>query len=100
VAKSLFVHGRCSFFVISITSAFTRFITSSISKPLVPRCFSNAAANGLFFSPRPSAATSPGAVAYTGKSVDRIGSVDDLLVGRANIIHERGEHDISSGRYV
>jgi hypothetical protein len=37
---------------------------------------------------------------YTGKSVDRIGSVDDLLVGRANIIHERGEHDISSGRYV
>lgn len=37
---------------------------------------------------------------YTGKSVDSIGSVDDLLVGRANIIHERGEHDISSGRYV
>ncbi|TVR05722.1 MAG: polyphosphate kinase 2 [Salinarimonadaceae bacterium] len=37
---------------------------------------------------------------YTGKSVERIGSVDDLLVGRANIIHERGEHDISSGRYV
>jgi polyphosphate kinase 2 len=37
---------------------------------------------------------------YTGKSIDRIGSVDDLLVGRANIIHERGEHDISSGRYV
>ena len=37
---------------------------------------------------------------YTGKSVDRIGPVDDLLVGRANIIHERGEHDISSGRYV
>jgi polyphosphate kinase len=37
---------------------------------------------------------------YTGKSVESIGSVDDLLVGRANIIHERGEHDISSGRYV
>jgi polyphosphate kinase 2 len=37
---------------------------------------------------------------YTGKEVDRVGSVDDLLVGRANIIHERGEHDLSSGRYI
>ncbi len=37
---------------------------------------------------------------YTGKDVERIGSVDDLLVGRANIIHERGEHDLSNGRYV
>ena len=37
---------------------------------------------------------------YTGKNIDRIGPVDDLLVGRANIIHERGEHDISLGRYV
>ena len=35
-----------------------------------------------------------------GKEVDRVGSVDDLLVGRANIIHERGEHDLTSGRYV
>jgi polyphosphate kinase 2 len=37
---------------------------------------------------------------YTGKDVDRIHPVDDLLVGRANIIHERGEHDLSAGRYV
>lgn len=37
---------------------------------------------------------------YTGKDIDRIGSVDDLLVGRANIIHERGEHDLCSGRYI
>jgi polyphosphate kinase len=29
---------------------------------------------------------------YTGKSPIRVGAVDDLLVGRANIIHERGEH--------
>ncbi|WP_430419497.1 polyphosphate kinase 2 [Phenylobacterium sp.] len=37
---------------------------------------------------------------YAGKDADRIGPVDDLLVGRANIIHERGEHDLKSGRYV
>ena len=37
---------------------------------------------------------------YAGKEVDRVGLVDDLLVGRANIIHERGEHDLTSGRYV
>ncbi|MBL8771867.1 MAG: polyphosphate kinase 2 [Phenylobacterium sp.] len=37
---------------------------------------------------------------YAGKDIDRIGAVDDLLVGRANIIHERGEHDLASGRYV
>ncbi len=37
---------------------------------------------------------------YAGKNVDRIGSVDGLLVGRANIIHERGEHDLSTGRYA
>ncbi len=37
---------------------------------------------------------------YTGKDVKRIQGVDSLLVGRANIIHERGEHDLSSGRYV
>jgi hypothetical protein len=30
---------------------------------------------------------------------ERLGLVDDLLVGRANIIHERGEHDLSTGRY-
>jgi polyphosphate kinase 2 len=29
---------------------------------------------------------------YTGKDPTRIGSVDDLIVGRANIIHERDEH--------
>ncbi|HRD47375.1 MAG TPA: polyphosphate kinase 2 [Caulobacter sp.] len=29
---------------------------------------------------------------YKGKDPARIGSVDDLIVGRANIIHERGEH--------
>ena len=29
---------------------------------------------------------------YTGKDVKRIGEVDQLLVGRANFIHERGEH--------
>ena len=28
----------------------------------------------------------------TGKDPARIGSVDDLIVGRANVIHERGEH--------
>lgn len=37
---------------------------------------------------------------YTGKDIGRIGAVDDLLVGRANIIHERGEHDLCSGRYI
>ena len=37
---------------------------------------------------------------YTGKDVERIGPIDDLLVGRANFIHERGEHDLTSGRYI
>lgn len=37
---------------------------------------------------------------YAGKDAQRIGRVDDLLVGRANIIHERGEHDLSAGRYI
>jgi len=37
---------------------------------------------------------------YTGKEASRVGRVDDLLVGRANIVHERGEHDLTSGRYV
>jgi polyphosphate kinase 2 len=36
---------------------------------------------------------------YEGKKPERIGLVDDLLVGRANIIHERGEHDLTTGRY-
>jgi polyphosphate kinase 2 len=29
---------------------------------------------------------------YTGKDPARIGDVDDLIVGRASVIHERGEH--------
>lgn len=29
---------------------------------------------------------------YTGKDLERIGRVDDLIVGRANIIHERREY--------
>ncbi|OYV40335.1 MAG: polyphosphate kinase 2 [Thiomonas sp. 20-64-5] len=37
---------------------------------------------------------------YTGKDVSRIGEVDNLIVGRANFIHERGEHDLSKGEYV
>ena len=37
---------------------------------------------------------------YTGKSAETVGPIDDLLVGRANIIHERGEHDIRNGRYL
>jgi hypothetical protein len=37
---------------------------------------------------------------YKDKDVKRIGSVDPLLVGRANIIHERDEHDITTGRYT
>ncbi len=37
---------------------------------------------------------------YKGKDVARIGAVDDLLVGRANIIHERDEHDLAAGRYA
>jgi polyphosphate kinase 2 (PPK2 family) len=36
---------------------------------------------------------------YKGKESERIGMIDDLLVGRANIIHERGEHDLATGRY-
>ena len=35
---------------------------------------------------------------YKGKDVTRIGMVDDLIVGRANIIHERGEHGWRPGR--
>ena len=37
---------------------------------------------------------------YAGKDAALIGAVDDLIVGRANIVHERGEHDLSSGRYL
>jgi polyphosphate kinase 2 len=40
------------------------------------------------------------AMPYKGKDVARIGPVDDLLVGRANIIHERDEHDLAAGRYA
>ena len=29
---------------------------------------------------------------YTAKDPERIGAVDPLLVGRANVVHERGEH--------
>ena len=31
-------------------------------------------------------------IPYTGKDAKRIGLVDNLIVGRANIIHEREEH--------
>lgn len=39
------------------------------------------------------------ALPYADKEPGRVGEVDDLLVGRANIIHERGEHDLANGRY-
>jgi len=35
---------------------------------------------------------------YTGKDADRIGRVDDLIVGRANIIHERREYSAGSSK--
>ena len=38
------------------------------------------------------------ALPYVDKDVERVGEVDDLLVGRANIIHERGEHKFGMGR--
>jgi polyphosphate kinase 2 len=34
---------------------------------------------------------------YADKDVTRIGRVDDLLVGRANVIHERGEYRVAGG---
>ena len=34
---------------------------------------------------------------YKDKDPKRVGEVDDLLVGRANIIHERGEHKVGHG---
>jgi polyphosphate kinase 2 len=37
---------------------------------------------------------------YSGKDVSRIGEVDNLIVGRANFIHERGEHDLRKGEYI
>lgn len=37
------------------------------------------------------------AMPYTGKIADNIGRVDDLLVGRANVIHERGEYSAGEG---
>jgi polyphosphate kinase 2 len=38
------------------------------------------------------------ALPYKDKDAARIGEVDDLLVGRANIIHERGEHKFGMGK--
>jgi polyphosphate kinase 2 len=35
---------------------------------------------------------------YTDKDVERIGAVDDLIIGRANIIHERGELTVRGSR--
>jgi polyphosphate kinase 2 len=35
---------------------------------------------------------------YRGKDPERIGPVDELLVGRANVIHERGEYINGHGR--
>jgi polyphosphate kinase 2 (PPK2 family) len=35
---------------------------------------------------------------YGDKDVKRIGMVDDLIIGRANIIHERGEHTFGHGK--
>jgi polyphosphate kinase 2 len=40
------------------------------------------------------------AMPYHGKDVARIGQIDELLVGRANIIHERDEHDLAAGCYA
>lgn len=37
------------------------------------------------------------AMPYKDKDGERIGRVDDLLVGRANVIHERGEYDQRRG---
>jgi polyphosphate kinase 2 len=37
---------------------------------------------------------------YTDKDAERIGRIDELLVGRANIVHERDEHDLAAGRYA
>jgi hypothetical protein len=30
---------------------------------------------------------------YTNKDIERIGPLDPLLVGRANVVYERGEKD-------
>jgi polyphosphate kinase 2 len=38
------------------------------------------------------------ALPYKDKDGKRIGPVDDLLVGRANIIHERGEYNMGGGK--
>lgn len=40
------------------------------------------------------------AMPYTDKDPANIGLVDDLIVGRANIVHERDQHDIAAGRYT
>ncbi len=34
---------------------------------------------------------------YADKDASRVGRVDDLLVGRANVVHERGEYDVAGG---
>jgi len=36
---------------------------------------------------------------YNGKEPERVGPMDDSLVRGANIVHERDEHDLSTGRY-
>ncbi|MCE1186178.1 MAG: polyphosphate kinase 2, partial [Rhodocyclales bacterium] len=33
---------------------------------------------------------------YTGKDLDTIGPIDPLLVGRANVVYERGENHIAA----
>lgn len=33
---------------------------------------------------------------YADKDLERIGPVEPLLVGRANSIHERGEHEFGA----
>ena len=37
------------------------------------------------------------AMPYANKAPEVIGRVDDLLVGRANVIHERGEYSAVAG---
>ena len=34
---------------------------------------------------------------YADKDTSRVGRVDDLLVGRANVVHERGEYSVAAG---
>lgn len=37
------------------------------------------------------------AMPYAGKDAETVGRIDDLLVGRANVIHERGEYSTVGG---